>query len=95
MVNTSFATSNVAYAQPRSASAATTPQASVGQQESFVPSSREEAVSPQVAYADTASPSINPARMETSFGTMVLAGVCALVIFSCCCAGNQNGNGGR
>lgn len=93
MINTSFANQGAAYAQPRSASA-TAPQAAASQQqEVFTPGGREEAVSPQVAYADTASPSINPARMETSFGTMVLAGVCALVIFSCCCSGSQSGNG--
>ncbi len=91
MVSTNYAV-GAAYNQPaRAASAFTGQQPAVGQQESFTPSAREESVSPQVAYADTAAPSLNPAKMDTSFLTLVAAGVCALVVFSCCCSGNQNG----
>lgn len=89
MVNTSYAVGGAAYAQPSRASAGTAPQASAGQVDGYQPGS--ESVSPEVAYADTASPSINPAKMDTDFLTLVAAGVCALVVFSVCCSGNQNG----
>lgn len=90
MVNTNFAVANPAYTQQSRASAFTGQQAAAGPQESFQPGSQE-SVSPQVAYADTASPSANPAKMDTSFLTLVAAGVCALVVFSVCCSNGQNG----
>ncbi|GMU52199.1 MAG: hypothetical protein AMXMBFR33_13450 [Candidatus Xenobia bacterium] len=69
------------------------PQAASGSQDGYAGSVSDEAVSPKVAYAETAAPNSKAANMETDFLTLVAAGVCALVVFSVCCSNGQNQRG--